>query len=108
MVGLARVLDIEFSPLGVDVSVCCPGVILTPMVLQEHTVVHPLPRALAEFPGVLDVETACQGLLRGIARRRFEIGVGLMPRLTAWLNRHAPSIMRALSHVLIRRLMRRL
>lgn len=108
VVGLARVLDIEFSLQGVDVSVCCPGVILTPMVLQEHAVEHPLTRALAEFPGVLDVETACRGMLRGIARRRFEIGVGFMPRATGWLYRHAPESMRALSHALTKWWARRL
>ncbi|MFV3383245.1 SDR family NAD(P)-dependent oxidoreductase [Pseudomonas sp. NY15354] len=108
VVGLARVLDIELSLLGVDVSVCCPGVILTPMVQAEHEVEHPLTRALAEFPGVLDVETACRGMLRGIARRRFEIGVGLLPRLTAWGYRHAPGFMRPLSHLLTRWYARRL
>lgn len=108
VVGLAQVLDIELSLLGVDVSVCCPGVILTPMVQAEHQVEHPLTRALAEFPGVLDVEAACQAMLRGIARRHFEIGVGLRPRLAAWLTRHAPASMRALSRTLTRRLARRL
>lgn len=107
VVGLARVLDIELALQDVDVSVCCPGVILTPMVQAEHEVEHPLTRALAEFPGVLDVESACQGMLRGIARRRFEIGVGLMPRLTAWCYRHAPTSMRAFSHMLTRWLARR-
>ena len=108
VVGLARVLDIELALQGVDVSVCCPGVTLTPMVEHEHTVERPLTRALAEFPGVLGVEAACQGMLRGIARRRFEIGVGFMPRMTGWLYRHAPGTMRALSHVLARYWARRL
>lgn len=107
VVGLAQVLDIELSLRGVDVSVCCPGVILTPMVQAEHEVEHPLTRALAEFPGVLDVETACHGMLRGIARRRFEIGVGLLPQLTAWCYRHAPIGMRAFSHLLTRWFARR-
>ncbi len=84
-----------------------PAVILIPTVQVEHEVEHPLIRARAEFPGVLDVETAGQGMLCGIPQRRFEIGVGLLSRLTAWSYRDAPGSMRALSHLLTRWLARR-
>lgn len=103
VVGLARALDLDLLPLGIDVSVCCPGVIHTPMVAHEQQVEHPTTRLLAEMPGVMEVGPACRGLLRGIARRRFLIKVGFKARATAWLTQHLPGLMRVMSRAIVRR-----
>ncbi len=103
VVGLARALDLDLLPLGIDVSVCCPGVIHTPMVAHEQQVEHPTTRLLAEMPGVMEAGPACRDMLRGIARRRFMVTAGLRARATAWLNRILPAPMRWASRALVRR-----
>lgn len=107
VIGLGRALDLELRPKGIDVSICCPGVVLTPMVEQERAIEHPVTRALAEFPGVMAVGPACDALLRGIARRRFLIVPGARPRLSAMLDRLFPAAMRAASHALTHRALTR-
>ncbi len=102
VLGLARALDLDLLPLGIDVSVCCPGVIHTPMVAHERQVEHGTTRLMAELPGVLRVEPACRGMLRGIARRRFVVQVGLRARATAWMAQHFPGLMRLVSRAIVR------
>ena len=106
VVGLARALDLDLLALGIDVSVCCPGVIHTPMVAHEQQVEHPTTRLLAEMPGVLEVGPACHSMLRGIARRQFLIKVGFKGRATAWLTQHLPGLMRRMSRAIVRRSLR--
>lgn len=106
VVGLARALDLDLLPLGIDVSVCCPGVIHTPMVAHEQQVEHPTTRLLAEMPGVMEVGPACHGMLRGIARRQFLIKVGFKGRATAWMTQHLPGLMRRMSRAIVRRSLR--
>lgn len=107
VIGLGRALDLELHPQGIDVSICCPGVVLTPMVEQERLVEHPVTRALAESPGVMDSATAGRALMAGIARRRFMILIGTRPRLMALADRLFPALMRRASHVLTRRALAR-
>ncbi len=87
-VGLAQVLRLELKLKGIDVSVCCPAEIDTPLVVEERKTLHPISAALKDFAGTMDVQPACDGMLRGIARRKFEIIPGFMPWLTAFLGRH--------------------
>ncbi len=102
VVGLARALDLDLLPLGIDVSVCCPGVIHTPMVAHEQQVEHRTTRLLAEMPGVMEVGPACEGMLHGIARRRFMVKVGFKGRATAWMAQHFPEPMRLSSRAIVR------
>ena len=94
VVGLAAVLRIELKLKGIDVSVCCPGEVETPMVARERATIHPITEALRAFAGSLEVEPACDEMLRGIAQRRYEIIPGFKPRLVALLFRHVPTLMR--------------
>ncbi|MCF8469428.1 MAG: SDR family NAD(P)-dependent oxidoreductase [Parvibaculum sp.] len=96
-VGLASVLRIELKLKGIDVSVCCPAEIDTPLVVEERKTLHPISAALKDFAGTLDVQSACDSMLKGIARRDFEIIPGFMPKLTAFLNRHVPGITQRVS-----------
>lgn len=93
VVGLAKVLRIELKLKGIDVSVCCPGEVETPMVANERATIHPITESLRAFAGALQVEPACDEMLRGIAQRTFEIIPGFKPRLVAFLFRHIPTLM---------------
>ncbi|MFI4941304.1 MAG: SDR family NAD(P)-dependent oxidoreductase [Burkholderiales bacterium] len=95
VMGLASALRIEMKLQNIDVSICCPGEIITPLVIEERKTLHPISAALKDFAGHQEVEVACDQMLRGIARRRFEIVDGVMPRLTAFLARHLPAMTRA-------------
>ena len=91
-VGLAQVLRLELKLKGIDVSVCCPAEIDTPLVVEERKTLHPVSAALKDFAGTMAVQPACDGMLKGIAQRDFEIIPGLMPWLTAFLARHVRGI----------------
>lgn len=90
VIGLAEVLRIELAPQGIHVSVICPPEVETPMVEYERAVRPRQTAALKALAGTLDVDTACNGILRGLDRGRFMIVPGTMARLTAALHRHAP------------------
>ena len=92
--GLAEALRYELRFKGVDVSLCCPGEIMTPMVAEERRHLHPVSAAMKAFAGSRTLDASVPVLLRGIARRRFEIVDGPRPALTAFLTRHTPRLAR--------------
>ena len=104
--GLAEALRYELKPRGVDVSLCCPGEILTPMVAEEKRDQHPVSAALKAFAGSARLADAVPVLLSGIARRRFEIVDGPRPALTAFLSRHAPRLSRRIGDRIAARALR--
>lgn len=108
IVGLAQCLRLELKLHGIDVSVCCPAEIDTPLVTEEAKTLHPVSRALKDFVGTMAVGPACEGLLKGIARREFEIIPGFMPRWAARINRLLPGTMQRVSDHIAARAMRRL
>lgn len=97
VVGLASVLRIEFRLKGLDVSVCCPGMIETPMVADERATIHPITETLRASAGEMDLIKGCDEMLRQIARRRFEIIPGFRPRAAAFMVRHFPNLMRRMA-----------
>jgi NAD(P)-dependent dehydrogenase (short-subunit alcohol dehydrogenase family) len=97
VMGLASALRIELKLHNIDVSICCPGEIITPLVEEERKTLHPISAALKDFAGHQEVEVACGQMLRGIARRKFEIVDGFMPRVTAWLARYLPGTTRSVA-----------
>ena len=104
--GLAEALRYELKPRGVDVSLCCPGEIVTPMVMEEKRDQHPVSAALKAFAGSARLDDAVPVLLSGIARRRFEIVDGPRPALTAFLSRHAPRLSRRIGDRIAARALR--
>ena len=64
------------------------------MVQEEKRTQHPASAALKAFAGSATLELAVPALLRGIARRQFEIVDGPRPALTAFLSRHLPRLSR--------------
>ena len=101
--GLAEALRYELRLQDIDVSLCCPGEIMTPMVEEEKRHQHPVSAALKAFAGSARLEDAVPTLLHGIARRRFEIVDGARPALTALLSRHAPRLSRRIGDAIAAR-----
>ena len=93
--GLAEALRYELKLQGIDVSLCCPGEIMTPMVAQEKQHMHPVSAAMKAFAGSSTLDASVPALLRGIARREFEITDTPKAALTAFLSRHLPGLARA-------------
>ncbi len=90
VIGLAKVLRLEYAPIGIGVSVICPPEIMTPMVERYAASMHPATRALKDLAGTLPIDQACRSMLDGLARGRFMVVPGSRARRTYWLNRLAP------------------
>lgn len=90
VVGLAKVLRLEYAPRGIAVSVICPPEILTPMVERSSVGIHPATRALKDVAGTLTVDVACDEMLAQLARGRFTVIPGRAARRTARLTRLLP------------------
>ncbi|MBF7729089.1 SDR family NAD(P)-dependent oxidoreductase [Pseudomonas sp. N040] len=87
VVGLADVLRTELKLRGIDVSVVCPGEISTPLLAYEREHGSPITEAMNAFAGVLSVDEAVAGILRGVQRRQFMITPGCRAKLTRFLAR---------------------
>lgn len=90
VIGLARVLRLEWAPEGIGVSVICPPEIMTPMVQRYDGTMHPATRALKDVAGTLPLEEACVEMLAQLDRGRFMVIPGRKARRTVWLNRFLP------------------
>ena len=108
VMGLASCLRVELKLRGIDVSICCPGEVITPLVVEERKTLHPVSSALKEFAGHQEVGVSCDQMLRRIARREFEIIDGLKPRITAFLLRYFPASMRRVSDAIAGRAARKM
>lgn len=106
--GLAEALRYELRLQGIDVSLCCPGEIMTPMVDQERRAMHPVSAVLKGIAGSSTLDVSVPRLLRGIARRKFEITDTPRAALTAFFTRHLPHLSRAVGDRIAARVMRRL
>ncbi len=94
VVGLAEVLRAEQKLSGIDVSVVCPGEIQTPLLDYERQHGSQVTRSLNAVAGVLTVDQAVAGILRGIQRRQFMITPGCKARLIRALARKCTSLQR--------------
>lgn len=90
VIGLAKVLRLEYAPEGIGVSVICPPEIMTPMVEQYAATMHPATRALKNFAGTLPIDVACREMLDGLARGRFLVIPGRKARRAARITRLLP------------------
>lgn len=90
VIGLARVLRLEWAPEGIGVSVICPPEILTPMVEQYAESMHPATRALKDVAGTLPIDDACREMLAQIERGRFMVIPGRKARQAARMTRLLP------------------
>ena len=104
--GLAEALRYELKLKDIDVSLCCPGEIMTPLVEEERRHQHPVSAAMKAFAGSARLEDSVPALLRGIARRQFDIVDAPRPALTAFLSRHAPRLSRRIGDLIAARALR--
>ncbi|WP_242208369.1 MULTISPECIES: SDR family NAD(P)-dependent oxidoreductase [unclassified Pseudomonas] len=94
VVGLAEVLRAEQKLQGIDVSVVCPGEIQTPLLDYEREHGSDVTRQLNAVAGVLTVDQAVAGILRGIQRRQFMITPGFKAKVIRAVARKCSTLQR--------------
>lgn len=104
VIGLAKVLRLEYTSEGIGVSVICPPEIVTPMVERASIRMHPATRALKDVAGTLPIGQACDEMLDQLERGRFMVIPGSRARRVARLSRYLPD---ELSAALADRIVRR-
>jgi NAD(P)-dependent dehydrogenase (short-subunit alcohol dehydrogenase family) len=99
VVGLSTSLRVEAALAGVRVSVLCPGVIRTPVLMDGGKfgkLLQPVPqetqRDLWERQGPMDPNRFAEKALRAVARNRAIIIIPWWWRIVWWLNRLSPSL----------------
>ncbi len=90
VIGLARVLRLEWAPDGIGVSVICPPEIMTPMVEQYAMTMHPATRALKDVAGTLPIDEACDEIMALLGKGRFIVIPGRKARRVARMTRLLP------------------
>lgn len=95
VVGLAGALRLECITDGIDVCVVCPPEVNTPMVVEEHKSLPPVAARLKSSAGTLELDTACDSIMRQLRKRHFLIIPGWRARGVALLERFFPGLMRS-------------
>ncbi len=90
VMGFGACLRYELKPLGIEVQLCCPGEVDTPMVAAERQIIHPATRAMKQAGGSIGVAQAVDELIDGIAGGKAVFVLGGKARLTFWLYRLVP------------------
>ncbi len=93
VVGLGRVLRLEYKPKGIDVSLICPPEVDTPMVEDEIKNMHPVSRKLKSFGGSLSLEQAIASMLKGLDAGKGVIIPGTKAKITYFCNRYLPDFL---------------
>jgi len=91
--ALAEALDFELRPAGVSVTLVSAGFVDTELhQVDNRGVRHPeaLPRAPAFVR--TSAERAARLIVRAIARRRREVVITWLGRLTVWVRRYLPAL----------------
>ncbi len=101
VVGLASALRIEYRPRGVGVTLVCPPEIETPMVVAERQQAHPVTMATKQFAGVVELDDACNDILRGAERGVWIVVTGGRAKLTRHLARLFPNLMNRVTDRLV-------
>jgi len=94
VIGFSEALRSELAVEGVQVAVLCPPDTDTPGFERENRTKPEETKVISKNAGVLKPEKVAQELFRGLSRRKFLIVPGLEARLTAWVARHLPVVVR--------------
>lgn len=109
VIGLGRVLRLEYKPRGIDVSLICPPEVDTPMVVEEAKSMHPVSRRLKDIGGTLSVEEAIAGILAGLDAGKSVIIPGIKAKFTYFFNRYLPDfVMNAIVDAVVRAELRKM
>jgi 3-dehydrosphinganine reductase len=92
--GFSDCLRQEMLDYDVRVSVLFPGDTDTPQLAEENRIKPPETKAIAGKVKVMSAESVAAALLRGISRGRYHILVGFDSKLTYFVQRHFPSLLR--------------
>jgi short-subunit dehydrogenase len=96
--GWSESLYHELKPLGVRVSIVCPGPVATEFARDFRDSV---PKAPLHW--IVSPEVVSRAVIRALARNRFEVVLPRLPALLASFHRHAPNLFRALAQRQFRR-----
>ena len=94
VVGLAGAVRMDVIARGIEVSVICPGEIMTPMVEEELKTMDPITFELKQVAGTLDLDTACKEIFAGLEKGDFYIIPGFRARMVWRLARWFPGLLR--------------
>lgn len=97
VVGFASALRLECRPRGIGVTVVCPPEVETPMVVEERRTAPAITMQSKQFAGVVTLDALCRDILRGAARGEWLIVTGFKAKLTQWIARLTPGLMRRLT-----------
>jgi short-subunit dehydrogenase len=92
VIGLGRVLRLEYKHKGIAVSMICPPEVDTPMVVEEMKNMHPASRAPKDISGSLGLEEAISAILAGLDAGKSVIIPGAKAKLTCVCNRYMPDL----------------
>lgn len=92
VIGLGRVLRLEWKPKGIAVSLICPPEVDTPLLDQEAPTMHPASRALKDMGGTLTLDEAIKGIVAGLDAGRHVIIPGLKGKIVYYGGRYLPDI----------------
>ncbi len=107
VIGFSTGLRGEAAGLGVKVSVTCPGLIRTPMQLKSTMVTalrdeEELRRRLLELPVGMEASQCARVILRGVERNKGIIVVTAFARLSWWLYRLHPALIKPFNNSWVR------
>ncbi len=94
VVGLAGAVRMDVIARGIEVSVICPGEIMTPMVEEELKTMDPITNELKQVAGTLDLDAACKEIFAGLEKGDFYIIPGFRARMVWRLTRWFPGLVR--------------
>lgn len=90
VLGFGEALRYELKPHGIDVVVCCPGQVETPMLVTERQIIHPATRDMKKAGGIIPVGQAVSELISGIRRDKAFFVLGGRARIAFWVRRLLP------------------
>lgn len=101
--ALAGVLQSEWKPFGIAVSVACPPEIDTPLVEKERKESPKVAKILKKFAGNLKLEYACRTMLKGLSKKKYMIIPGFKAKFVAISQGIFPSVNQFISDTIIAR-----
>lgn len=98
MNGFSESLYYELEPLGINVSVVCPGAVRTDFNKAFADTPPKSPPAL-----VITAEAVSRAVIAAIERRRFELIIPRWSAFVCWVKRMAPNLLRSVLRGIFRR-----
>jgi NAD(P)-dependent dehydrogenase (short-subunit alcohol dehydrogenase family)/catechol 2,3-dioxygenase-like lactoylglutathione lyase family enzyme len=101
VVGLAGALRLEYIGKGIEVSAVCPPEVVTPMVLEERKTMTAVGAKLKSTAGSLELQPACDSIMKQLKARRFMVIPGVRAKLVAISARLFPGVLRWFSERMV-------